>query len=231
MSTGDEDRGLPGRIARCVESGKLDAETDIPRGSRGQPGVVELVREGLQRGLPAKQLLDDGLLAGLSAVGRRFAAGEVFIPEVLIAARAMKAGVELLRPHLSAGEAEPRGEFIIGTVRGDLHDIGKNLVAIMLEGAGWRVHDLGVDCPPQRFVEALREHPGAAVGLSALLTTTMLHMKDTVAAIRDAFPQTVILVGGAPVTEDFAREIGADGYGADPQQAIEILDRLCPRAA
>lgn len=231
MSTDPQPDGLLEQIARCVQTGKLDANTDIPRGSRGRPGVVELVREALERGLPAKAVLDDGLLAGLNVVGRRFAAGEVFIPEVLVAARAMKAGVELLRPHLTAGDTQPRGEFIIGTVRGDLHDIGKNLVAIMLEGAGWRVHDLGVDCPPERFVEALRAHPGAAVGLSALLTTTMLNMKDAVAAIRETSPQTVILVGGAPVTADFAREIGADGYGADPQQAIDILDRLCPRAA
>jgi len=203
---------------------------DIPAGTKGEPGVQELIGRALSDGLGAQQLLEQGLMAGMQVVGRRFADNEIFIPEVLIAARAMRAGFEALKPAFADLQASSRGVFVIGTVRGDLHDIGKSLVSIILEGSGWSVVDLGTDCPGDRFVEAVDKHPGCAVGLSAMLTTTMLNMADTVDCIRRATPEATVLVGGAPVTEAFAVDIGADGYGADPTQAAEVLDRLLPRA-
>lgn len=216
------------RISACVEAGKAFAHTDIPAGSAGQAGAAELIAEALAEGMPAGRILREGLLPAMERLGQRFAAGEVFIPEVLIAARAMHAGLDVLRPAFVEGEVRPRGTFVIGTVRGDLHDIGKNLVAIMLQGAGWQVVDLGTDCAPRRFVEMVNQHSGCAVGLSALLTTTMVNMAETIQAIRSEHRDTKILVGGAPVTEAFARSIGADGYAADPARAMQLLDELLP---
>jgi 5-methyltetrahydrofolate--homocysteine methyltransferase len=216
------------QIAACVEQGKTDAATNIPAGSRGQPGVVELVATALGAGESPEAVLKHGLLAGMQVVGRKFAANEVFIPEVLISARAMRAGLGALRPAFTGRPMPQRGVFVIGTVRGDMHDIGKNLVGMILEGAGWQVVDLGIDCAADAFTAAVQQRPGCVVGLSALLTTTMLHMRDTIAAIRASSPDTVILVGGAPVSAAFAEEIGASGYAADPVAAIELLDRLVP---
>jgi len=221
-----QDAALLSQIAQCVQSGKTNATTDIPRGSIGKPGVVELVGAALEAGHAARNILNDGLLCGMNVIGKRFAANEVFIPEVLVSARAMKAGIELLRPHFAETDMPSRGDFVIGTVRGDLHDIGKNLVAIILEGAGWRIHDLGVDCSTDVFLNAIEKHPNCVVGLSALLTTTMTAMRESVTAIRRAHPETVILVGGAPVTAEFAEKIGASGYAADPAQAAALLDDL-----
>ncbi len=217
-------------IAACVETGKADAQMDIPPGSAGQPGVVEHIRQALDDGVMPQVILQDGLLAGMGRVGRRFAANEVFIPDVLIAARAMQAGFAVLKPCFADQTVPSRGVFVIGTVRGDLHDIGKNLVSIILEGAGWRIVDLGADCPPERFVEAVRQNPGCAVGLSALLTTTMMNMPVTIEAIRAVSPETRVLVGGAPVTAAFADQIGADGYADDPTAALAVLDALLPSA-
>jgi 5-methyltetrahydrofolate--homocysteine methyltransferase len=221
-------RRLLDQISACVEAGKANAEMDIPAGSAGQPGVAELIAQALAADVDPGALLRDGLLQGMGRIGRKFAANEAFIPEVLIAARAMHAGLAVLRPAFAEQGVPARGTFVIGTVRGDLHDIGKNLVAIILEGAGWRVVDLGTDCPPQRFVAAVQESPGCAVGLSALLTTTMVNMGEVIAAIRKVSPATKVLVGGAPVTAAFAREIGADGHADDPMQAVELLNALLP---
>ena len=207
-------------------SGKAHARMDIPPGTVGQPGVAEWIEQGIAAGIAADVLLRDGLMPGMKIVGQEFAANRIFIPEVLIASRAMKAGFGVLKTALTAHPLPARGVFVIGTVQGDLHDIGKNLVGIILEGAGWQVVDLGTDCPPDRFIEAIQRHDASAVGLSALLTTTMMGMGQAVAALRDHRPETVILVGGAPVTQDFARQIGADGYGADPAAAAVLLDRL-----
>ena len=218
------------RISECVQAGKADAGTNIPLGSQGQPGVAELVEQAVGESLSPRVILQQGLMAGLQVIGRKFAANEVFIPEVLIAARAMHAGLDKLKPLFAGQDLPSRGVFVIGTVQGDLHDIGKNLVGMMIEGAGWRVVDLGVDCRPERYLEALEQHPGCAIGLSALLTTTMVAMHDTVKAIRALRPETVILVGGAPVTDEYAQEIGANGYAPDPAAAVELLDRLMPAA-
>lgn len=218
------------QIAECVEAGKADAATNIPPGSKDKPGVAEWVDKALAEGVPANVIIDNALLRGMQPIGRKFAANEIFIPEVLIAARAMHAGMNKLKPHLADCDVAGRGVFVIGTVKGDLHDIGKNLVAMILEGAGWKVVDLGVDCACEKFAAAVKEHPGCVIGLSALLTTTMVAMREAVQAIRQQCPDAIILVGGAPVTEGFASEIGATAYAADPAAAVEILDRIKPAA-
>ena len=218
------------QIAECVQAGKSDAAADIPRGSKGRPGVAEYVEQAIARKVPAQAILTEGLMAGLQVIGRKFAANEVFIPEVLISARAMHAGMGKLKPLFAGQDLPNRGVLVIGTVRGDLHDIGKNLVGMLFEGAGYKVVDLGVDCGPEKFLGAVEEHPGCVVGLSALLTTTMTAMRDTVQAIRERSPKTITIIGGAPVTDAFAREIGASGYAPDPATAITVVDRLRPAA-
>lgn len=218
------------KIGACVQIGKADANTNIPPGSKDQPGVAEWVEKALDDGVPASVIIEKGLLGGMQPIGKKFAANEIFIPEVLIAARAMHAGMNKLKPYLAETDSAGRGVFVIGTVKGDLHDIGKNLVSMIVEGAGWKVVDLGVDCSNEKFTKAVKEHPGCVIGLSALLTTTMVAMKDAVSAIREASPGTVILIGGAPVTEAFAKEIGATAYASDPAAAVDALDRLAPAA-
>jgi len=218
------------RIAECVEVGKCDAQAKFPPALVGQPGVDELVTQALDGGVPADRVLKDGLTRGMATIGVKFRNNEVFVPEVLMAARAMHRGMDHLRQVFAGDSAPSRGTIVVGTVRGDMHDIGKNLVCMMLEGAGWKVVDLGVDCPPEKFADTVAENPGCAVGLSALLTTTMLNMKPTIDAVRVKQPSTVVLVGGAPVTNDFAQQVGASGFAPDPQGAIELLDELVPAA-
>ncbi|NJD08884.1 MAG: cobalamin-binding protein [Gemmatimonadetes bacterium] len=183
--------------------------------------VGSLVDAALGQGASASEVLEQGLTAGMAVVGRRFRANEVFVPEVLVAARAMKAGMVHLDPIFSAAGVAPVGTFVIGTVRGDIHDIGKNLVGMMLRGAGFNVVDLGVNVMPQVFVDAVQKHGAQLVGLSALLTTTMVQMKPTIDALRAAVPQVKILVGGAPVSPEYAASVGADGYGANATDAVE----------
>ncbi len=187
--------------------------------------VLPLVREALADGLAPAVLLQDGLIAAMDEVGRRFEQGECFIPEMLLSARVMKAAVQLLRPHLVAAQVEPLGRVVIGTVLGDVHDIGKGLVAMMLEGAGFEVIDLGNDVPPARFVDAVVRHRPGFVGFSALLTTTMPNMGRTIAALAEAGLRggLRVVVGGAPVTPRFAREIGADLYAATAAEAAQHL--------
>jgi 5-methyltetrahydrofolate--homocysteine methyltransferase len=187
-------------------------------------GADELTVRALAEGCTAQRILDDALMPGMRKVGERFRDRVIFVPDVLLAARAMHAAMAHLRPLFLTQSVQRRGVFVLGTVRGDLHDIGKKLVAMIVEGAGWDVVDLGTDVPPERFAETARQHPGCAVGLSALLTTTMVHMEATVRAIRDAAPDTRIIVGGAPVDAAFASSIGADAYAADPQGAVDFLD-------
>jgi 5-methyltetrahydrofolate--homocysteine methyltransferase len=190
--------------------------------------VTALVRQALEEGQSPAAVLAGGLIAGMDRVGQDFKAGEIFIPEVLVAARAMHAGMAVLRPLLAAGEVPSRGRCVVGTVRGDLHDIGKNLVRMMLEGAGFEVIDLGTDVSPEAFVAAVREHRPRLVGLSALLTTTMLNMPATLEALRAAGlrDQVRVLVGGAPVTAAYAAQIGADGYAPDAAAAVDLARQL-----
>lgn len=186
--------------------------------------VKTLVPQALEEGVPAQQILEEGLLAGMSIIGEKFKNNEVFVPEVLVAARAMNAGTELLKPHLAAAGAESKGKVCLGTVKGDLHDIGKNLVRMMLEGKGIEVIDLGVDVPPDQFVQAAIDNDCSIIACSALLTTTMPVMGEVVerakaAGIRD---KVKIMVGGAPVTDQFARTIGADAYTRDAASAADV---------
>jgi 5-methyltetrahydrofolate--homocysteine methyltransferase len=186
--------------------------------------VLGLVEAALSQGIPAKELLDKGLIAGMDVVGERMEKEEMFIPEVLMAARIMSEAVRLLKPKLAEGEVCTRGKVLIGTVKGDLHDIGKNLVAMMFESAGLEVHNLGVDIPPEKFVEEIEARNADILALSALLTTTMPRMRETVAAVTRAGirSRVKILVGGAPVTQAFASEIGADGYAPDAGSAAKL---------
>ena len=162
----------------------------------------------------------------MEKVGKKFSENQIFVPQMLMSARAMGASMFQLKPFFASGDIRTKGTFIIGTVKGDLHDIGKNLVSMMVEGGGWSIVDLGVDVGSDKFVEALRNNPGAVVGLSALLTTTMVNMGEIVSAIREQVPETKILIGGAPVNDDFCRKIGADFYAPDPQRAVEYLSGL-----
>jgi 5-methyltetrahydrofolate--homocysteine methyltransferase len=194
------------------------------------PEVKRLTEEALEQGVSPVEILNKGLIAGMSVVGELFKRDEIFVPEVLIAARAMKGGMEILRPKLGERGNKPVGVVIAGTVKGDLHDIGKNIVSMMLEGAGFEVVDLGTDVAPERFVSAIEQRKGEAVilAMSALLTTTMLNMRMTIEALKKANirDQVKVMVGGAPVTQNFAREIGADGYGSNASAAVEKAKEL-----
>ncbi len=190
--------------------------------------VAELTRAAIQEGLPAREILDDGLIAGMNVVGAKFRAHEIFLPEVLLAAKAMYAGLDELKPLLLKEKVPPRGKVVIGTVQGDLHDIGKNLVGIMLRGAGFEIIDLGKDVSPERFVEAAQESGATVIGMSALLTTTMPVMKEVVAMLkREGLANRIrTVVGGAPVSAEYAREIGADAYAYDGANAVEQVQAL-----
>ena len=190
--------------------------------------VKTLVEQALNDGEEPGKILNEGLLAGMSIIGERFKNNEVYVPEVLIAARAMKTGMEILQPKLVAAGVEPKGTAVVGTVKGDLHDIGKNLVRMMLEGAGLKVVDLGIDVEPQKFVDGARENGATVVGVSALLTTTMTNMKAVVEAVAasDLAGKVKVMIGGAPVTQAFCDEIGADGYAPDAASAADLATSL-----
>ncbi|MGC8838492.1 MAG: corrinoid protein [Anaerolineae bacterium] len=203
------------RLAKEIYNGNAEA-------------VVALTKEALDAGLSPEEILNQGMIVGMDAVGRDFRDGILFVPEVLIAARAMHAGMNILRPLLTEAESHSKGTVVLGTVRGDLHDIGKNLVGMMMEGAGFQVVDLGTDVPPEKFVEAAKEHNAKIVGMSALLTTTMTEMPNVIAALKEAgLRESVkVMVGGAPVTQRFADEIGADGYAPNASAAVEKAREL-----
>ncbi|PMQ01076.1 MAG: cobalamin-binding protein [Dictyoglomus sp. NZ13-RE01] len=193
--------------------------------------VKELVELAIKEGISPEDILNKGLIVGMTIVGEKMKNGEYFVPEVLLSARSMQGGLELLKPLLVKSGLPLKGKIVIGTVKGDLHDIGKNLVAMMLEGAGYQVIDLGVDVPPEKFVEAVKLHKPDILGMSALLTTTMPNMKLTIEALeREGLRSKVkVIVGGAPVTNTFALEIGADGYGEDAVSAVSLVNNLLNR--
>lgn len=194
--------------------------------------TVRLTQELLAAGTGPQALVEEGLVPGMALVGERFKRNEIFVPEMLVAARAMKEALKLLEPLLVEAGVKPKYTAVIGTVQGDLHDIGKNLVSTMWRGANFAVVDLGTNVPPERYVAAAREHGAQIVGLSALLTTTMPAMRDTVKALREAdLPGVKVLVGGAPITQVFADEIGADGYAADAGTAVDLARRFVGEAA
>ena len=191
-----------------------------------QNTALEITKSALEEGTAAKNVLDNGLIAGMDIVGARFKKNEIYIPEVLIAARAMKMAMEVLEPELVKAGVEPVGKLLIGTVQGDLHDIGKNLVAMMLKGAGFEVIDLGVDVGPEKFIEQVKAANVQLIGMSALLTTTMPGMEKTIKALKDAGIPVKVMIGGAPVTQDYADRIGADGYAPDAASAVDLAKSL-----
>jgi 5-methyltetrahydrofolate--homocysteine methyltransferase len=203
-----------------------DLRTCVIDGDMNQ--TQKLVQEAIAENIPAEHILKEGLISAMAEVGRLFESGEYFMPEMLIAARAMKSGLTLLRPHLIAANVHAVGKVVIGTAQGDIHDIGKNLVGMMLEGAGFEVIDLGVDVPPEKYVQAVRDHHPDLVACSALLTTTMLRMKEMITALDEAGlrGQVKVMVGGAPITESYAREIGADLFAPDAASAASRAKEL-----
>jgi len=192
------------------------------------PGAKSGVQAALAEGVPADQILKEGLIGAMAEVGRLFEENEYFVPQMLVAARAMQGGLAILKPHLADAGAVSAGKVLVGTVKGDLHDIGKNLVAMMLEGAGFEVVDLGTDVSPEKFVKAVIEHKPNVIAMSALLTTTMPSMKGTIAALEEAGVRGTVkvMIGGAPVTDSFAKQIGADGYSPDASSATRLAKSL-----
>jgi 5-methyltetrahydrofolate--homocysteine methyltransferase len=188
--------------------------------------VKELTQAEMDAGTDIQTILNDGLISAMDEVGEKFSQGDLFVPEMLMSAKAMKGGLEILKPHLSGKTIHSRGTVVIGTVKGDLHDIGKNLVAMMMEGAGLKVVDLGVDVAAEKFVQAAQDSNANVVALSALLTTTMPAMDTTIKAIKEAGLSVKTIVGGAPVTQKFANEIGSDGHSDDAPGAVELVRRL-----
>lgn len=214
------------KIAYCVEFGKINKTSPYPPDMKGQDGADELSKLALDSGISADDVLQKGLVVGMQKVGIKFRENKIFVPQVLMSAKAMSMAMAHLKPYFQSGDLKRKGVFVIGTVSGDLHDIGKNLVGMMIEGSGFEVVDLGTDVNSQRFVEAVKAHPGSFVGLSALLTTTMVNMEQITKAIKEAAPGTRVLIGGAPVNNDFKNKIGADFYSPDPQGAVEYLNEL-----
>ena len=215
---------LINQISECVENGKVSLSSPYPPQMKGQPGADELTRKALDEGVSPGDILNFALVTAMNRVGQKFTENKIFVPQMLLSAKAMSASMKHLKPFFQTGEVKRKGVVIMGTVMGDLHDIGKNLCCMMVEGAGWEVIDLGVDVKPDQFITAIDENPDAIVGLSALLTTTMVNMGKIIAAIRQKYPNTKVAVGGAPLNNEFAINIGANGYGKDPQALILWLD-------
>lgn len=212
------------RLAVCVERGKISRQAPYPPDMKDQDGVDEITAAALGAG-EKPDLILEACMIGMDRIGEKFGQNKVFVPELLMAAKAMTAAMNHLKPYLESGDIKHRGRFVIGTVSGDLHDIGKNLVAMTIKGYGFEVIDLGVDVSTDKFLKAITDHPDCYVGLSALLTTTMVNMEKSVKAIKEKFPATKVLIGGAPVTQDFCSKIGADFYADDPQGAAEYLKK------
>jgi methanogenic corrinoid protein MtbC1 len=217
------------KLAECIEFGKINMASPYPPQMKGQEGADEITRRALQEGVNPQDILSKGLMPGMERVGVKFRENKIFVPQVLMSAKAMSTAMLHLKPYFLSGAAKQKGTFIIGTVMGDLHDIGKNLVGMMVEGNGYKVIDLGTDVRAEKFIETAKEHPGAVVGLSALLTTTMVNMQTISSEIKEAVPGTIITIGGAPVSNDFCQKIGADYYSPDPQGVVEFLNTKVPQ--
>ncbi|MFH0759690.1 MAG: corrinoid protein [Bacteroidota bacterium] len=212
------------KLGEAVEFGKVDKNSPYPPNLKGQDGADELAKEALDSGVRPADVLTGALVPAMDRVGQKFSENKIFVPQMLMSAKAMGAAMAHLKPYFQSGDVKTKGTFIIGTVKGDLHDIGKNLVAMMVEGGGWSIVDLGVDVNEDAFSQAVADHPGSIVGLSALLTTTMANMEVIVKKIKEAHPGTKVLVGGAPLNDDFRMKIGADFYSPDPRGAVEYLN-------
>jgi len=214
------------QIALCVENGKINQKSPYPPSMKGQLGADELTLQALEEGVAPADVLSKGLIVGMGRIGVKFRENKVFVPQVLMSAKAMSGAMAHLKKYFMDGSVKRKGKLIIGTVEGDLHDIGKNLVSMIAEGNGYEVIDLGVDVPAEKFIEAIKVNPGAFVGMSALLTTTMANMEKINKQIKSEFPEVITCVGGAPLNNEFAQKIGADYYTDEPQALVEILDKL-----
>lgn len=214
------------KITHCIEFGKINKAAPYPPDMKGQDGADELTAQALQQGVKAEDILKKALVVGMDRVGQKFSEKKIFIPQMLMSAKAMNAAIEHLKPFFTSGDIKRKGKVIIATVQGDLHDIGKNLVKMAIEGGGWEVIDLGTDVKADKIIEVLKQNPDAKIGLSALLTTTMTNMKETVITLKKEYPENHVLIGGAPVTDDFRQQIGADFYSPDPQGAVKYLNTL-----
>jgi methanogenic corrinoid protein MtbC1 len=214
------------KIHEAVIAGKVDAKSPYPPQLKGMDGAAEWTTKALGEGENPQSILEQALIPAMAIVGKNFSENKIFVPQMLMSAKAMGASMFQLKPFFVSGEIKTKGTFILGTVKGDLHDIGKNLVGMMVEGGGWSVIDLGVDVGDQKFIDTLKANKGAVVGLSALLTTTMGNMAGIVGKIKAEAPETIIFVGGAPVNDEFCKKIGADFYAPNPQGVVEQLKRL-----
>lgn len=211
------------RIATCIAKGKVNRAAWYPPEMKDRDGADEIAAEALQKGTKPDELLQ-GCMVGMDRIGKEFSEKKAFVTSLVISGVAMNAVLKHIKPFLQSGEVKRKGVFVIGTVSGDLHDIGKNIISMIITGGGYEVVDLGVDVPANKFLDALAQHPGCFVGLSALLTTTMPNMASSVSAIKKAYPQTKVLIGGGPITKDFCAKIGADFYSPDPHDAVEYLN-------
>lgn len=214
------------KISDCIEFGKINKAAPYPPQMKDQDGADELTQQALEQGITANEILSKGLIVGMEKVGIKFRENKIFVPQVLMSAKAMSTAMEHLKPIFAKGNADKKGVFIIGTVAGDLHDIGKNLVSMIVEGNGYEVIDLGTDVPAKKFIDTINEFPDAIIGLSSLLTTTMASMENIVKEIKTVFPKQKVTIGGAPITQDFCEKIGADNYSPDPQGVVEFMNNL-----
>lgn len=212
------------KLAHCIEKGKADINSPYPPEMKGEEGASELTERALQMNISPNDILTKSLMVGMSKIGEQFSQGKAFIPNLLISAKAMNASMAHLKPFFDKGEVVHKGTLVIGTVSGDLHDIGKNLVKMVMEGDAWKVVDLGTDVSAEKFSAAVEENPKCVVGLSALLTTTMLNMEDVIKSVKKINENTKVFVGGAPLSQEFSDKIGADGYFPDPHGLAEFLN-------
>ena len=214
------------KLQEAVENGKINQNSPYPPKMVGQKGADELTKEALEKGIQPRVLLDIALIKAMGIVGQKFSDGKIFVPEMLMAAKAMEASMQNLKPFFDSGEIETKGTFVIATIFGDLHDIGKNLVSMVVGGSGWDVIDLGVNVGTEKLIDVIEENPGCFLGLSALLTTTMVNVESAVKEIKQKYPEQQILVGGAPFSKDYCEKIGADFYSPDPQGAVNYLNQF-----
>lgn len=214
------------RLAYSIEMGKVNKAAKFPASMQGEEGADELALRALEMSYSAKEILQEGLMVGMKRIGDRFGEGKAFVPDMLIAAKAMNTAMIHLKQFFESGELKHKGTVVIGTVSGDLHDIGKNIVRMVLKGDGWNVIDLGVDVSPEKFIESIDQNPNSFVGLSALLTTTMINMKSTNEIIKRKYPNIKVFIGGAPISDNYNKEIGTDGYFADPYRFAQHLSSI-----
>jgi methanogenic corrinoid protein MtbC1 len=212
------------KIALCVAKGKVSRSAWFPPDMKDQDGADEIAADAITNGVQPDVLLE-GCMLGMDRIGKEFGEGKAFVTNLIISGEAMNAVLKHIKPFLESDQVKHKGKFVIGTVLGDLHDIGKNIVSMIIRGGGYEVIDLGADVPTNKFLDAISQHPGCFVGLSALLTTTMRNMENSVKAIKEKYPDTKVLVGGAPITQDFCTRIGADFYSHNPHEAVEYLNK------